>query len=82
MKSSWTKSLTEQEKDDIRASFKQGLVLRKRLAEIVTDKLDERERVSLSDEEYDCPNWAYKQAANQGYKKALLEIISLLYDKN
>ena len=83
MKSSWTKGMsTAQEKEDIRGAFKQSLYFRKRMLELLQDKIEERERASMSDEGYDCPNWAYKQAANQGYKKALLEVISLISDKS
>jgi hypothetical protein len=82
MKTTWTKGLSDQQDaDEVRASFKSAKLLRLRLAEILETKMSEKERTSLDAEGYDCPNWAYKMADLQGYKRALAEIISLISEK-
>jgi len=81
MKTVWTKGKDKQEVDDIRSTFKASIVIRARLAEILDAKIVSKERACMDTEEYDCANWAYKQADAQGYKRALSEIISLINDK-
>ena len=81
MKTVWTKGKDKQEVDDIRSTFKASLIIRARLAEILDGKVSVAERASMDADNYDCPNWAYKQADAQGYKRALSEIISLIMDK-
>lgn len=78
MKTIWTQVTDKQEEQDIRASFAGSLVLRKRLIKILEGKIEAYENASMSKDGYDCPNWAYKQADLQGYKRALKEVISLL----
>lgn len=82
MKTTWFKGVEDaQEKDDVRSSFKSSSYIRKRLAEILADRMEERERITMSDDSYDNPSWAYKMADAQGYKRALSEIISLIVEK-
>lgn len=76
MKLSWTKGKNDVEKKDIRASFAGSLVMRKRLQEMLNEKLVSS--YSTKEEDYNNPNWAYKQADSVGYRKALKEILSLL----
>lgn len=82
MKTTWTKGLTDpQVIDDVKNSFQASYVARKRLAEILLDKISEKERSNMSADSYDCPNWSYLMADSQGYKRALAEIISLITEK-
>lgn len=76
MKTVWTKGKDPVESKDIRASFAGSLVMRRRLQEMIKDKLESS--YSTKEEDYENPNWAYKQADAVGYRKALKEIISLL----
>ena len=82
MKTAWIKGvLDKQIEQDIRSTFKSSLVVRRRLAEILEGKIYSKEQSGMCSDEYDCPNWAYKQADSQGYKRALSEIISLISEK-
>ena len=81
MKTVWTKGKDKQEVDDIRSTFRASLIIRARLAEILDGKVGATERACMDADNYDCANWAYKQADAQGYKRALSEIISLIMDK-
>lgn len=78
MKTVWSKGLDDQGKKDIKVSFDKGAFLRERLSNILKEKSDDADKDGRSKEGYDCPNWAYKQADMQGYKRALSEILSLL----
>ena len=82
MKTAWTKGIRDKQvKEDIQASYRASAMLRERLIAMLISKSKERERASMGAEGYDCPNWAYKQADAQGYKRALSEIISLISEK-
>ncbi|MDB4302071.1 hypothetical protein N9924_00745 [bacterium] len=78
MKTVWTKGLEADHAKEVSGDYKGALILRKRLAHILDDKLSSAENGSRSKDGYDCPNWAYKQADIIGYKRALQEIISLI----
>lgn len=78
MKNSWVKGLDDQKKADIEASFKAASLIRKRLAEILQEKLEVSSKHARSKVTYDNPNWAYLQADQVGYERCLQEIIELL----
>lgn len=78
MKVSWTKGLTPEEEKDVRANFLEALVLRKRLRRVIEDKISEARRTSIAKSTYDNVNWAYLQADEVGYERALKEIIDLI----
>jgi hypothetical protein len=78
MKTVWTKGLKAEEKSDVKVAFERGAFLRERLSFVIQDKMDAADRVSLAKEGYDCANWAYKQADNVGYRRAMQEILALL----
>jgi len=82
VKTTWTKGVTDTQLcEDIKNAFQSSIVLRKRLAAILDDKTAEKERSDMNGEGYECPNWAYRMADSQGYKRALSEIISLITEK-
>jgi hypothetical protein len=82
MKTVWTKGIKDKDaKDEIRSAFKSSVFLRERLAEMLDAKITEKDRAAMDAEGYDCANWAYKMADVQGYKRALVEIISLITEK-
>lgn len=82
MKTRWISGLEDkQDVDDVKGSYASSKLIRERLATILREKSNSRERASMEASDYDCPNWAYKQADAQGYKRALSEIISLLIEK-
>lgn len=78
MKTVWTKGLDKDEINELRGDFTSSHVTRKRLVELLIDKISDAEKGSRTKEGYDCSNWAYKQADSIGYKRALHEIISLI----
>lgn len=80
MKQSWTKGLDETRIKDIRGDFLSSLVTRKRLIEILEEKINSAEVTSYDKEGYNVPNWAYKQADLVGYKRALRDVINLVTD--
>ena len=83
MKTVWFKGIKDaQLKQDISASYKSALVARRRLAEMLAAKIDEKLRSDQNIEGYDCPNWAYKVADSIGYNRALNEVISIIMDKD
>ena len=78
MKTAWTKGLASDEVKEITLSYGGSAVLRIRLAQLLGEKIGTADKKSYSEDGYDCPNWAYKQADLAGYKRAMKEIISLL----
>lgn len=78
MKTSWTQGLEPERTKDVRANFKEALVLRKRLKELLEDKVEASLRKGRSESSYESPSWAYLQADQKGYERALFEIISLI----
>lgn len=78
MKVSWTKGLDDQSKTDIEQSFNSATLLRKRLIDVLQDKIDSANTMARSKSSYDTPNWPYLQADAVGYERALYEIIDLI----
>lgn len=82
MKISWTKGVDRELAVDIRQNFKESLVLRRRLAVMLDEKIAASQKTSRSKAEYENPNWAYLQADARGYERALTEIISLIFENS
>ena len=83
MKTSWLKGIEdEQRKEDIDVSFKASGLIRGRLAEILTGKIDAKFNSMTSEEAFKEPNWELKQAADSAYVRAMKEIISLITEKS
>lgn len=80
MKVSWTKGLDDQQKTDVEQSFNSATLLRRRLIEVLEDKISSTSSVARSKSSYDTPNWPYLQADYVGYERALHEIIELVKD--
>lgn len=79
MKTVWTTGLSSDDtKKDIAESFSQGALLRRRLSELLQDKMDTEVVARTKREDYESPSWAYKQADSSGYLRALREVISLI----
>lgn len=78
MKSSWTKGLDEQQQADIVSSYNASTLMRRRLVEILKDKIETSNKTARSKVTYDNPNWAYLQADAVGYERAIYDIIDLL----
>ena len=78
MKTQWYKGLDSDAKKEIQLHFNGSVMLRRRLTEILEGKVVSKDRESMDATQYENPNWAYKQADAQGYKRAINEIISLI----
>lgn len=75
---SWTKGVDKELVQDIRGNFAEALVMRRRLKEMLLDKVETSQRVNREKSAYDNPNWAYLQADSRGYERAMHEILSLI----
>lgn len=80
MKTAWTTGVGKELAVDITQNFKESLVMRRRLLELLEKKAATSVRMSHSKDAYDNPNWAYLQADHRGYERAMSEIISLISD--
>lgn len=81
MKTSWTKGLSVQSKQEIEAGFAACAQIRERLETLINEKITSKRNKSISVEEYNSPGWAYMQADAVGYERGLKEIISLISTK-
>lgn len=81
MKQSWIKGLNDERQIQVRSDFVGAASIRKRLEELLNDKIKVSQSTSRSKENYNISNWAYLQADNIGYERALIEVISLISDK-
>jgi hypothetical protein len=80
MKASWLNGLEKQREIDVRQNFKESLVIRKRLVEMLTETIESSRKVQISKGLYDNPNWSYVQADRTGYERAIRDIIDLILD--
>jgi hypothetical protein len=78
MKTVWTKGLDKLDSIELKGDYKGCLTTRKRLTKLCLDKVKESSTSSRNKDDYDCANWAYKQADSIGYQRALHEIVGLL----
>ena len=78
MKVSWTKGVEKELSIDITQNFKESLVMRRRLAQLLEERIDASLNSARSKISYETPNWALMQADAVGYQRALQEIISLI----
>lgn len=82
MKISWTQNLDKELQVDIRQNFKESLVMRRRLEEMLLEKVVSSQRQGRSKAAYDNPNWPYLQADARGYERALQDVIELISEKS
>ena len=76
-KSLLNKCNTPEEEAILRQSFVSGHDFRVILISVLDDKLDAVHKSQILDREYS-NEWAYKQAADNGYQRGIKEILSLL----
>jgi|JI10StandDraft_1071094.scaffolds.fasta_scaffold67562_5 hypothetical protein len=80
MKLSWTDGLDETQKKDVRGDFKSSLIVRKRLAKMLEDKINSNIVASYDKDDYNTANWAFKMADSVGYRRAMKEVINLILE--
>ena len=78
MKTSWTKGLTGQAREEMERGLTASFYVRERLALILKEKIHSRRVKRVSEELYASPSWALMQADAVGYERAMNEVISLL----
>lgn len=81
MKTAWTNGLSPEKKEEMRKDFYASSLIRDRLTKILNDKIDARRKGSTLESSYDNPNWALLKADSTGYERALLEVISLIFNE-
>lgn len=64
---------------EMKGRFKEAHLLRKRIVEVLNDKIESK-RTSVS-RDYNNPNWNNHVAHAFGYEEALKEVISILSEK-
>ena len=69
----------EQEEKELRQTFVASHFLREKLRDKLRKDIEISQNRCMSSD-YDVSNWAYKQAHEMGYQKALSEVISLIFD--
>lgn len=78
MKTSYFGNLTQEQKEEIEASFLAGGRFRERLIELLKSKIEDERRGARRKDAYNSSAWPYMQADAIGYERALMEVISLL----
>ena len=78
MKTSLTKGMNPQQKQEFILNFKASALFRERLATLSREKVETKRRAAKSMTAFENPSWTYQQAYNIGYEVAMDEIISLI----
>ena len=82
MNSKWLSGLSDQEKQDLKASIQAALPAFKRLHKLLEDKMDSVETTRLGRDKYDKSSWPYFQSDCNGYQRAIREIQKLIEVNN
>lgn len=82
MKTSWTQGLDPDIAKEIRGDYISSKLVRNRLIKLLEEKIKESHTASVLKTGYDNPNWAYKQADNVGFERALREVVNLISDND
>lgn len=78
MKQSWVVGLKPEHKEEMKREFVSSALLRARLTNLLANKIEESRTATRAKSNYENPAWAYQQADQIGFERALSEIISLL----
>jgi hypothetical protein len=81
MKQSWISGLPEEKAKEVKQDYISSYGMRKRLIELLDDKLRASNSFSRSKDNYEKAGWPYLQADAVGYERAILDVISLISDK-
>lgn len=80
MLTSWTHGVEKQLAIDIKQNFKESIVMRRRLAVLLQEEIEENRKSANALALYDSPNWAYQQADRVGYERAIRKFMQLITD--
>lgn len=78
MLSSWFTNLDKDKEGELKANFLSSLIIRNRLKYILSKKIEDSLKEGRSKQSYDSPNWEYMRADQNGYERALSEVIKLI----
>ncbi len=78
MKTIWTHGMGAEQKKEFVNDFNGSKPVLNRLVEILKKRIEENRTAQCNMEDFNCPNWQYKQTAYIGKEKTLLEVIDLL----
>lgn len=79
MISAWTKHISdEQEKEQFRNSVLGSKQVLRRLQALLNEMKEDADSTELNTKIYDMPNWDYRQADTNGYKRCLKHISKLI----
>lgn len=76
MKVEWFKGLSADEAEKMKKIVSSNKIMLDKLSEICYNRLQALN--SITEEDYDSPSWAHKQAHINGYKHALKDLQELL----
>ena len=82
MKTTWVAGCSSEQAQIVRSDFKSSFGIRKRLSELLEDKIFNSLSSTRKKENYALASWSYLQADAIGYERALSEVISLILDQN
>jgi hypothetical protein len=82
MKQSWLNGIPEDRVQEVKRDYEGSYGMRKRLIELLDVKLKASNSFSRSKDNYEKAGWPYLQADAIGYERAILDVISLISDKN
>ena len=72
MISKWTSHLqTDKEKEDFQKEVYSAKRVLERLSQMVVEMDEEADRIETNPKFYELPNWDYRQANNNGYRRCL-----------
>lgn len=72
MISKWTSHLqTDKEKEDFQKEVYSAKRVLERLSQMVSEMDTEAEQIETNPKFYELPNWDYRQANNNGYRRCL-----------
>lgn len=82
MKSNIIAGLDERQAEEMRLNYKASALFRGRLKEMLTKKIESRRSEVRQGQSYEDASWSHKAADAFGYETAILEIISIISEKN
>ena len=80
MKTCWTQGINKELAIDITQNYKESLVMRRQLVNILNSKIEQNRKEESSKSLFDNPNWALLQSNKMGYERALRDIIELILE--
>jgi hypothetical protein len=79
MLTKWTQHLTDsEEKQAFQKHVWSAKPVLERIIDLIKEDIENLEKVEISTRAYESPNWAYRQADCNGYKRAMANIKTLI----